>query len=356
MIQSSDVGSLPCTSEKLSEGASHFTARLSDDSAKLFEQMVVNAFLDKLKAGISIPAFPQFRDMNEMFLSTFDGLEKITGGYIETGRLTVKSGLDQLPEVSAIEKNAEKIYAQTDRPFQLRLCITGPYTLASCFPYRNSYTYKQLGQVLSQTIEKNIFAVKQGEVVLVSIDEPLFGIVDDPLIDRGTEGRENLLAAWESMTSKARTKNVQTCIHLHRTSDDLFWAVKSLIIIESRMDDPFYEMNSTKERLEKEDKLLKANVTISDFDRLIKEKLSSNASDDAVADVWKNISRGTVNPETFLENVDVMKKRLRRIIERFGIERVGFAGPECGLRGFPTYTCAIECLRHVSEAVRSITK
>ena len=356
LIQSCDVGSLPYTyrSDQLLEGANHFAASLSDDSTRFFEQIVVNAFLDKLKAGIAVPAFPQFRDMNKMFLSTFEGLEKIESGYIETGRLTLKSGYGRLPEVATIEKNARKIQAQTDSSFQLRICITGPYTLASFFPYRNSQTYRQLGEVLSETVEKNVFAMKQGKVVLVSIDEPLFGLVDDPSIDRGTEGRESLLAAWESLTSKARNKGADTCIHLHCTSDDLFWAVKSLRIIESHMDDPLYEIKTTKQRLEKDDKLLKASIALTDFDRLIREKLGSNASDDAVADVWKNISKGTVDPETFLEDVGIMKKRLIRITERFGRERVVLAGTECGLRGYPTYASAIRCLELVSKAVKSI--
>ncbi|MDH5447404.1 MAG: hypothetical protein OEY24_00975 [Candidatus Bathyarchaeota archaeon] len=338
------------------KGAENFAASISDASAKLFEQTVVDAFLDKLKAGIAVPAFPQFRDMNKMFLSTFEGLEKIKGGYIETGRLTLKSGYGRLPEVAAIERNAEKIHAQTGDPFQFRVCITGPYTLALFFPYKNSQTYGQLGRVLSEIIEKNVFATKQGKVALISIDEPLFGMVDDPLIDRGTEGREELLAAWESMMSDARNRNVETCIHLHCTSDDLFWAVKSLRVVESHVDDPLYEMKTTKQRLEREDKLLKASIAITDFDRLVREKLGSNASDDSVAEAWKNISNGTLNPEAFLEDVGVMKKRLVRIVGRFGVERVVLAGAECGLRGFPTYASAIHCLKRVSKAVESIAK
>ena len=122
------------------------------------------------------------------------------------------------------------------------------------------------------------------------------------------------------------------------------------------MDDPLYQIKTTKHQLEKEDKLLKASIAIADFDQLIREKLGSNTSDDAVADVWKSIAKGTVSPETFLEDVNFMKKRLVRIIERFGRERVVLAGPECGLRGFPTYASAIQCLKRVSEAVKSMVK
>ncbi len=353
MILSNDVGSLPYTDklDKLPERAQHFAAGLNNNSAKHFEQTIVNVFLDKLKAGISVPAFPQFRDMNEMFLSTIEGLEKVKEGYIEASCLAIKPTQHKLPEVVAIERNAEKIHTQTNSPFKLRVCVTGPYTLASFFPYRTSQTYRQLGRVLSEIVKNNIFAVTQGEVTLISIDEPLYGLVDDPLIDRGTEGRESLLQAWKSIADKAKSRNVETCIHLHCTSDDLFWEVKPLKIIESHIDDPLYTMKATKQRLEREDKLLNASIAISDFDLLIKEKLGSTASNDDIADAWKKISRGTMKPEKMLESVDVMKNRLMKIIERFGVERVAFAGPECGLRGFPTYASAIECLKRVSKAV-----
>jgi 5-methyltetrahydropteroyltriglutamate--homocysteine methyltransferase len=281
LIQSCDVGSLPYTGklEKLVEGANHYTTGLSDDLAKLFEQTIVNAFLDKLEAGIEVPAFPQFRDMNEMFLSTFKGIEKIKEGYIETGRLNLKLKHGKLPEVTAIERNAPRIHTQKG-PFQLRICVTGPYTLASFFPYRTSQTYTCLGQVLSEIIEKNIFAAKHGKVSLIAVDEPLFGMIDDPSIDKGTEGRENLLSAWGLLASKAKSKKVETCIHLHCTSDDLFWSVKSLGIVESHVGDPLYEMQITKQRLEKKDKFLKASVAITDFDRQMQLNLVFPLSDD----------------------------------------------------------------------------
>ena len=355
-LKSCDVGSLPYTEDlpRLAKGADDFATNKTDGSADLFEKTIVGAFLDKLEAGILVPAFPQFRDMNSMFLSTFEGLEKIKGGWIETGRLTSKPEYTEIPEVAAIRRNAEKIHAQIDSPFQLRVCITGPYTLASFFPYRTSQTYRQLGEALSEIVEKSIFSSKQGRVVLIAIDEPLFGMVDEPLIDKGAEGRENLLAAWEAMAGKSRSHNAESCIHLHCTSDSLFWDVKSLGIVESHIDDPLYKMNTTKRHLEEQDKMLKASIALTDFDQLIRESLSSKASDYTLAEAWKKISKGILAPENYLENIGVMTKRLVKITEKFGVERIALAGPECGLRGFPTYASAIECLRRVSESASSM--
>ncbi len=351
-IESCDVGSLPFegNASRFTEGACHYALGVSDDSANFFEQSVARAFLDKLNAGIVVPALPQFRDMNEMFLSVIEGVEPIAGGYVETGELAVKKGWSALPEVKVIEAHAERFSTQVGSPFQLRICVTGPYTLASFFPYRNSQTYQRLGRVLSEIIENSIFNKKQGRVTLVAVDEPLFGLVDDSTIDRGAEGRESLLASWDTVMRTARSRGVETCIHLHSTSDDLFWDVESLRIVESHLDDPVYRMKATRERLEKGDKWLKASLARTDFDQLIKASLGSESAGEVIADAWKRIAKGTASPETFLEDVDVMKKRLRDVVDRFGADRVALAGPECGLRGFPTYTSALECLRRVSEA------
>jgi 5-methyltetrahydropteroyltriglutamate--homocysteine methyltransferase len=359
MIQSSDVGSLP-TPRRLKEslrGASCAAENSDFTAANFCEQAIVAAYIDKLKAGVDIPTFPQFRDMSKMFLSTFKGIKRLEDGYIETGLLGLKSGQARLPEVVVIEKNSDRIYAETNKPFQLRICITGPYTLASSFlASSRSQIYEKLGRILSKIVEVNAFAVKHGRVALMAIDEPLFGLIDDPSLDRGSEGRESLLEAWEAIASKAKRKKMDTCIHLHSTSDDLFWSVKSLSILESHVNDPFYKMKTTKQRLEKEDKLLKASIAITDFDQLIKRKLASKASDEIIANTWKLLSNGKVKPEEFLESIKAMAKRLKRIIGRFGYERVALAGPECGLQGFPTYNSAINCLKLVSKAVELIKK
>ena len=153
------------------------------------------------------------------------------------------------------------------------------------------------------------------------------------------------------MAGKARSRNTQSSIHLHSTSDDLFWNITSLRIIESHVSDPLYETKATKNLLEKHDRELKASIAKTNFDQLIQQELGENASGEAVANVWRGISKGELNPKAYLEAPRVMKDRLRQIIQRFGKERISWAGPECGLRGFPTYASAIEYLKRISETV-----
>jgi 5-methyltetrahydropteroyltriglutamate--homocysteine methyltransferase len=366
MIKSCDSGSLPSVgdSEKFLDGSKRFSLRQKDASTEYFEKHVVESFLDKIGVGIDVPNYPQFRDMNEMILCMMDGLEKLKEGYLETAVPSLMTDNSQIPEVLAIEQNSQLIQEKAGKPFEVRVCVTGPYTLASLFPYRNEGTFSRLGNVISQILENNLFSNKHGKTSLVSVDEPLFGLMDDPHIDFGSKGRENLLAAWETIFQKIKSKNAQTMIHLHSTANPLFWDIASLDVIDSHVDDPLIRMKKTGELLESRDKFLKASLAVNDFDILIKENIVADSQDklaesdvnERIADVWTGIRNGTVDSEKFLETVDTMKGRLVKVVERFGAEKVLYAGPECGLKGYPTYEIAFECLRRVSSAVKSFEK
>jgi len=366
MIKSCDAGTLPFVGDvkKFLKGATRFGLYPFNDSVEFFEKRVIEVFLDKVRVGIDVPNYPQPRDMNEMFLAMMDGVEKVKGGYMETKILSVKADRSHIPEVMVIKKNSQMIYEKKGEPFEVKVCVTGPYTLSSLFLYRDKEIFSRLGNIISQIVENNVFIEKHEKVSLVTVDEPVFGLQDDPLIDFGSEGRENLRKAWESIFHKARSKNAQTLLHLHNTADELFWEIKSLNVIDSHVDDPLYQMKKTKERLESTDKFLKASITIANFDTLIKnritttsrQKMTELAINERIAETWTDITSRKMDSKIFLENLDIMKKRLVETVSRFGVERVPYAGPECGLKGFPTYDCALECLRRVSSAVKSVTK
>ena len=198
---------------------------------------------------------------------------------------------------------------------------------------------------------------------MISVDEPIFGMLDDPLLDRGSEERECLRKAWESIFKKASSRGVETGLHLHSTVDELFWEIKYLNVIESHTRDSLYQQRKVREFLEQTDKFLKASISIDDFDRLIQakiefvnrfKKIDKLSMSEKIAEVWRSIYNGESDPKSFLEEVELMKKRLVQIIDRFGAERVPYAGPECGLKGFPNYDCALDGLRRVSKAVKTI--
>ena len=362
MIKSCDSGSMPPfgDSAKFLEGANSYCSNPKGDSAQYFETVVVESFLDKLNVNLNVPNYPQFRDMNEMFFSMMNGIQKVDASYLETEQLSLKSDNNKIAEVLVLENNAKTVYDQTAKPFEARVCITGPYTLASFFPYRDDQIFGRLADVLSKILETNLFSNKCGKTSLVSVDEPLFGLLDDPSIDFGSAGKENLHRAWETICKTIRNKGAQTMIHLHNTSNELFWDVDSLQLIDSHVGDPLLSMNKTKQLLETKDKFLKSSITVNDFDRLIKSSIEQTSQDLAesevnqkIADTWTEIKRGKVNPDLFLDSEDLMKKRLAKTVDQFGEDRVLYAGPECGLKGYPTYKNALECLRRVSSAVKS---
>ncbi len=357
-LTSYDVGSLPFNGDfqRFLEGARAYSSSSSSSNGSLeyFERKVVKGLIDKIRMGISIPNYPQFRDMNTMFLKSIDGVERVKDGYMESGILSVKTEKTQIPEVNAIKKNLREISEKTEKPFNIKISVTGPYTLSCFFTHRDSRIFKRLGKTLSQIVENNIFIGKHGGAKIVSIDEPTFGFLDDPLIDYGTDGRENLQKAWETIFRKAVSKGVQTCIHLHDTSDGLFWNVKAIEIVESHVNNFLYQSEETRKRLESMDKFLKASICITNFDSLILSNISQkNNVNEKIAEVWKSINSEKMDPTIFLEDVRLMKKRITRIVNKFGVERVPYAGPECGLKSFPTYKCALECLRRTAEAVKN---
>ncbi len=365
MVESCDVGSLPFVGDvnKFLEGANCFGSLTEDLRAQYFEGKVVEGFLHKMQTGILVPNYPQFRDMSNMFLSMIDGVEKVKGGYTETDLLSLQDGRGILPEMEAIRKHSQEFCEKLGGSFKVRISITGPYTLASQFLYKDKGIFSRLGNVLAQIVESNVFSNKYGSVILVALDEPVFGLVDDPLMDRGSEARENLRKAWESILEKASLKNVHTCLHIHNTRDELFWEIKSLDVIETHMNDPLYEAKRTKQLLESTDKFLNASITATDFDQLIRnyliasaqQKMSETAINEKIGEKWKDIKEGKVNPAIFLESTDSMQKRLIKLIENFGANRISYGVPECGLKGFPTYECALECLRRVANATKAVT-
>jgi 5-methyltetrahydropteroyltriglutamate--homocysteine methyltransferase len=364
MVESCDVGSLPFAGDvdRFMEGASSYGSLAEDLRVRYFEEKVVEGFLQKMRAGILVPSYPQFRDMSDMFLSIIDGVEKTKGGYMETDRLSLGSGRDVLPEVEAIRRHSREFYEKIGGSFRLRICITGPYTLASQFLYKDKGIFTRLGNVLAQIVESNVFSNNYGSVGLVALDEPVFGLVDDPLMDRGSEGRENLYKAWELIFAKASSKNVETCLHVHSTRDELFWEIKSIDIVEAPVNDPIYEAKRTRRLLESRDKFLNASITVADFDWLIenylvagsRQKMSGTAINERIGETWRDIKEGRVDPLIFLEGVDSMRKRLVRLIESFGANRIAYSVPECGLKGFPSLECALECLRRVARATEAV--
>lgn len=368
-METCDTGSLPFDGdlERFLKGARPidpiygllFPSKI-EEAQRYFDEKVVETFIQKVGAGIGVPNYPQFRDMNEMFLDAFTGIERTPQGYVTIDSIGVKLEEAEIPEVAVLKRHTKEIAEKTGSPLRLKVCVTGPYTLASMLRERHADTFLSIADAISKIVQANIFNGKYGGVRLLFVDEPLFGLVDDPLLDFGQKGRETLLRAWKHVLEAVSIKEVKRGFHLHSTRDGLFWDVKPLEILESHVNDPFYESSSTKEKLERTDKFIKASITVTDFDSLIRRRLTNEAKcidestlNEKVGETWKEIGKNLVDPLDFLEEVEIMRKRLKTLVSLFGEERVPYAGPECGLRSFPTLKSALELLRRVTESANS---
>ncbi len=352
MVLTYDVGSLPF------EGDYEAFLNESEKVGEYFRKKVVEGFIDKIFYGMDIPNYPQYKDMNEMFLEKIDGISRMGDGWVLEENLRVKSGKEEIAEVKALKISLKEICEKTGlERIKVKICITGPHTLSWVFVYRDPEIFLQLANVLAKIAESNIFREKHGEVFLLSVDEPTFGTCDDPQLDYGSVGRENLLKAWEKIFYKASSKNIQTILHLHSTRDSLFWDIKNLKIVESHVNDPLYSSKQAKRMLEEKDKFIKASIALTDFDQLIKQKVEKKISKDEnilqkIGELWSKIKKEKIDPKTFFEDQKIVLERLIKTINLFGVERVPYAGPECGLKSFPTYKCAIEYLKHVSKSIK----
>jgi heterodisulfide reductase subunit B len=116
-----------------------------------------------------------------------------------------------------------------------------------------------------------------------------------------------------------------------------------------------YTLASTKKRLDETGKRLKASIAMTLFDDLIEARLKAEGAtgeiQQKVGDVWTEIRHRKVDPMIFIEEAELMAKRLDAIVKEFGHENVPYAGPECGMGGWPAYEYAMEGLRRISEAV-----
>jgi 5-methyltetrahydropteroyltriglutamate--homocysteine methyltransferase len=359
---SSDIGSMPAkiSNEVIWSGARKTNSLLpllgvGTDDYEIFKEELIDSFIDKLKAGVDVPNYPQFRDMNEMFFTLLDGIEKNGGALIAQGSVKSKIGV-AIPETEIIKQESSRIKDESgaDR-VKVKACVTGPYTLASLFQYKSPSLYEELGHSIASILRESIFSNRSAELCHVSIDEPVLGFLNDPLLDYGSDGRESLRNAWEEIAYTGASHGLDVSMHLHNTSENLFWEVEHLGILASHVSDPLYTQESTKQRLEDTDKFLWAAVSITQYDTLIQKHYEAEGytgnMPEKIGEVWTAIRKGDINPFLFLEERDLMRNRLKKIIQCFGSERIAYGSPECGLSSFPGYEVALECLRRASGII-----
>ena len=361
-MYSSDIGSLPARIETdiIRSGARKANSLLpflgvNNEDYVDFEEAVVSSFIDKLNVGVDIPNYPQFRDMNEMYFELMDGIERFDGALHVVNGIRAKSGA-AIPETEALRREAREIKSSSGRDrVRIKVCVTGPYTLASFFQFKTPGLYLELAEALADILEASLFSNGSAEISHLSVDEPVLGFMNDPLLDYGSDGREALRKAWDKVLYVAKSHSVNTSMHLHDTSENLFWDAEYLDVVASHVGDPLYSQESVKERLEETDKRLWVAIGVTQFDTLIENYYKAQGFTgnipEKIGEVWTGIRKATIDPYLFLEDTGLMRKRLDGVSDFFGSERIAYVSPECGLNSFPKYGVAMECLERASGVV-----
>jgi len=355
-MESVDVGSLPFQgdSEALRRGAE------GEADQEYFEKIVVEYYVRKLKAGLDVATYPQLRDMCTMFLDDLYGLIKVENRYAVVE--TIKPKRKSIAEVHAIFKHSKEIFEEVGRSFKMRVCLTGPYTLASYLIEPDVEQIVSLGEALHKIAEGSLLRDRYGCVAMLCIEEPLLGVVDDPRLDYGGGWGEALLKGWNRVFSAASAQGIVCAIHLHSTSNRIFWDADRLEVIETESDDPILSSEKTRSLLEKYDKRLKASICITDTNKLAEKaaehspRYNSLPKEERIGQIWADIKRGKEDPSILLESEEEIQSRLKQIVALIGKENIPYAGPECGLKGFFNIDTALRYLKRCGDVVKRFAK
>ncbi len=307
-----DIGSFP-----LPEGIDREWVEKNVDS-KEYEEMVKRAFMMKIKAGVDLPNYPQFRDMNTMFLDLIKDEELQEDVYV------IKKRHARIREVDAL------LGMEIDA---MRACITGPFELY--YQEFGTVIYDDLLERIAKSVGRFIQNLDAKKVGCVSLDEPSLGTNPDL-----QPSRDQIDMAYEKVSFK---NDVQ--IHLH---SPLFYTelleVESIDVIgiETAKDEKAMEAVDAEE-LESYEKFIRIGIARSDIDGIIAEYNSIHNTN-----VWGD-DEGILNAIDEIESKDVIRKRLKKAVEMFD-ERLRYIGPDCGLFSFPKQEHAVKLLENVNMA------
>ncbi|MEM1660443.1 MAG: hypothetical protein QXR17_04780 [Candidatus Bathyarchaeia archaeon] len=290
-----------------------------------FYRVVLDSFMIKLNSGLDVATYPQHYDMHKQFI-------EVIHKAMERGTYVVEEEHAIIPEVYVIAAEANRLYDEFGHFIALRVCVTGPLELY--LAEVGAKVYEDILFMFAETVRrfiKNaILNSKHIKTVVISLDEPSFGIRDI------VADRDLIVGALERALD---VKGVIRQIHIHaptRITDLLEARNLDVISIEAAASPRNIEYIS-RDMLEKADKNIRVGVSRTDINNIMAELYN----------------RGVVKPqiEQLVEDEEVIMKRFLKAKMRFG-ERLTFTGPDCGLGGWPSQEVAELLLKRTVRAVR----
>jgi 5-methyltetrahydropteroyltriglutamate--homocysteine methyltransferase len=330
-----DIGSFPLPAGVSREWIEQAVSIRNEDE-RLFE-IISQVMEQKITAGVEVPTYPQFQDMNKQFLRIIDD-PKCT-----EAPLMVKESEAKILELEAISDLAKIYKEQNGEPLKIRVCVTGPIEL-----YQQEFGSTSYGDVLltfarsiDRFVKNSIEHHSDIQVKTVSIDEPSIGI--HPQI---MHSDDYIVQALTIAGETAHKHGIDTEIHLHSPLNyKLVCDVPTINVIgvESAANPSYLELIDRQD-LEASDTFLRVGIARTDIFGLtavLNEKYDTN--------VWKEQDK---LPEviTKMETPEVIAKRLSKYHEMFD-GSIKYAGPDCGLGSWPTQELAQQLLANTASGI-----
>ncbi|MHA1904316.1 MAG: hypothetical protein ACXADL_09235 [Candidatus Thorarchaeota archaeon] len=356
-IRAVDVGSFPISvdSSRYHKGAIELENnpnKVETDDERYFVEIHNSIFLRKLKAlGVesSVTSYAQCRGMIDQFMKPIyravvksnenedsNDSQSATGGLsqdeamqlaaaIAVGESSIPENKVRISEVIALEHGARELceIANVEK-ISYKSCVTGPLELTLNlqrllgFPrvydakLVDFFTEAVLGYYKNAHIK-----TKHLQPEIVTLDEPSMGLegLADFFNDSASDtDLAHLITCWNKILREV-PNGCYKGLHLHASPfEQLFNAEWNLLEAHVGV---FVSPKWT----ESYDKFVRAAILRTDGPTISK--------DDDVKAAWKEIYSG--NYERYLQSADETVKHLKQSIDLYGIERIPFAGPECGL-------------------------
>ncbi|CAG0968979.1 MAG: methionine synthase [Candidatus Methanoperedens sp.] len=338
MILFDDIGSFP-----LPKGINReWVEQAQKNNDPKLPNILKDAMQQKIDAGVDVPTYPQFRDMNQMFL------EIINDESAQEEPLIVSKERARIMELSAIEEVGAQYLKKIGKKLNIRLCVTGPIEL-----YLKQFggtAYKDVLNAFATSIDRfisnSIDNAKQFRIAVISIDEPSIGINPQIMFNDS-----DMIEALTFATRTSGLNKIDTEIHLHSPLHyKLVCRVPSIGIIgvESAANPSYLDLIDKKD-LEDFDKFLRIGVARTDIfgmAAVLNEKYNTN--------VWKEpakLDEITIQMET----PRIIAKRLQKAYDIFG-DRIKYAGPDCGLGSWPSQELASNLLKNTGAGIKEFQK
>lgn len=330
MVFADDVGSFPLPpwiNEKdfreLYRKALH-SNKEGEESRRMLKGVVLESFEAKLGSGLDVVTYPQHYDMYAQFLEPIEIYQE------EPYLVSEKAA--RLIEVELIKENAKELYEKLGKKIELKACVTGAIELYLSTEYGKN-VYKDILENLAKSVNRFLKSAliknKYIETKAVSIDEPSLGYAD--LLNVKKEDITDILEI------SAANINTHVQLHLHSLkAADIFLQAKNVSIVTAEYASSPKNIELVSKRdLDAHDKFIRVGIARTDIDSIIAEFLEKGVEP---------------NIKMLIDEKEEIKRRFEKAKEKFQ-ERLLFAGPDCGLRSWPSQEAAGELLKRVSDGI-----